>query len=162
MCTIRPWVKNGLSLHGLPSPVLTDTPKEKPSPTIRLVDSETSLHTPGTSKPSSTSSTPAAPLVSTPTLTTTTKTSHPISKHDKSTPEHRSSRVTLFGPRDKNYGSPHVTPPTGRARGKTVPFLGNSNSPKTPDSTRTDSALSWTPSTSSKHLTNWISGLLGR
>jgi hypothetical protein len=169
--TVRPWVKTGLSLHGLPSPVLAGPAKEKESTTIRLVDSPICLafDSPHTSRPSPAPSsqctlTPSAPPhISTRTLA-------PSSRLDsmQNIPECRTRSAVLFGSRDKNQipnqSSPR-TPSTGRARGKTVPLLGGS--PRTPESGttaggRADSALSWTPSSSSKNLAGWFSGLLGR
>lgn len=163
--TIRPWVKTGLSFHGLPSPVLADpSSKEKAIPTIRRVISPASLDSdsPHTSKPASA---PTTQDTSTPTPSARPQESafpsFSCSSSQQATPERRTPRAVLFGPRDKNHSSPQ-TPSTGRPRGKTVPLVGSS--PKTPEhvGARTDSAMSWTPSTSSRHLTSWFSGLLGR
>ena len=158
--TIRPWVKTGLSLHDLSSPILTDPPKERPSSTIRLVDASNCLDSdsPPAPRPSFTPSTQDTPTPCAP-AQVSMSTSTPRSDSNQDTPERRTPRAVLFGPRDKNSSNPR-TPSTGRPRGKTVPMVGTS--PKTPENRRTDSALSWTPSTSSKHLTSWFSGLLGR
>lgn len=165
--TVRPWVKTGLSLHGLPSPVLADAPKEKPSVTIRLVGSHSRLDadTPHSSRPGSAPSTRSTPTLS---AHPHVSASHPDPMQDRLTPERRTPRAELFRPRDEtwnqNQNQTHSSPQTpsmGRARGKTVPLL--RGSPRTPESGgRADSALSWTPSTSSKHLASWFSGLLGR
>lgn len=160
--TVRPWVTSGLFLHGLPSPVLVDTPKKESSLTIRLVDSQTrpESDSPETSRPSTAPSIPGIPTPSPCSPVESIHTSRPSSKQDGGTPEQRTPRSVLFGPRDKNQSSPHTPTPTARARGKTFPLLGSS--PRTPENGRSDSALSWTPSSSSKHLTTWFSGLLGR
>jgi hypothetical protein len=168
--TVRPWVKTGLSFHGVPSPLLRDPAKELESATIRLVDSPTRLacNSPHTSRPSSAPRSQCTPVPSAPPHVSTCAPAPSFRPNStQNIPECRTPRTVLFGPRDKNQiltqSSPR-TPSTGRARGKTVPLLGGS--PRTPESGttggRADSALSWTPSTSSKHLTSWFSGLLGR
>ncbi|KAF2872383.1 hypothetical protein BDV95DRAFT_382373 [Massariosphaeria phaeospora] len=159
--TVRPWVRTGLSLtmpvlgsSGLLStPISTDATAVTRSSTIRLVgttpatESLRSMQTPNHS-----SSTLAR---DTPTPKAASRFNHPSPTLDP--PEQpRAAKLNTLSMRDKP--SPK-TPPNARPRGKTVPLAGSKT--HTPERD-TDSVLSFTPSTSSKHIANWFSGLLGR
>lgn len=159
--TVRPWVRAGLPLampvtssSGLSSPVMTDGTDGR-MPTIRLVDSlfMGELQSIDGSRPNSAPPTRDTPTpISTPAL----KSLRPSFEQD--TTGRGTHQSVLFGPRNKKQASPQ-TPPIGRVRGMTVPLM--SSSPATPER-NSDSALSFTPSTSSKHIAHWFSGLLGR
>jgi hypothetical protein len=136
----------------------SDVSRLAPSPTIRVIR-------PTKSKPSGPDSSPELvdpPSSSskgsrTPTLTPTLAKSASMSR----TPGKRTPR-SLFSSRDRDKFSPH-TPSCSRPRGKTVPAytseLGFKS--KTPEKD-SDSVLSLTPSSSSRHIASWFSGLLGR
>lgn len=154
--TVRPWVRTGLPMY-FPQPVsvpttpsLSDPLQDKGLATIRIVDAipghNATTSTPPTSYTPDSLDTPTPPS---PLLPPTSRTS---SKQD------RTPRSNLFGARDRNTKSPQTPSSTGRKRGKTIPA---SSSPHTPEA-RPQSALSWTPSTSSTQVANWISGLLRR
>jgi hypothetical protein len=144
--TVRPWVETGLgpiqvfaNASNPLAPTSTQPPTAKHNPlgaTIRVVERTC---TPESTKRSSSGNASSTTLVTkdtTPTPTTAT---------------HLARKSLSFRSVDK-------TTPT-RARGNTVPVA------RTPDPERdrdADSVMSFTPSTSSRHLANWFSGLLGR
>jgi hypothetical protein len=158
--TVRPWVRAGpafaipvMSASGFPTPMMTDRTDSRLS-TIRLV--EPTCGTQFCQRMDRSRLSSASSTRDTPTPTHTLESSRPSSFSD--TQERRTSRSALFGPRDKTLPSPKSSL-TSRARGMTVPIV--SSSPSTPER-RSERALSITPSTSSKHIVNWFSGLLGR
>ena len=163
MYTVRPWVRNGVFKAGLPT--LPITPKSSISnlnsdfassilpSTIRLIESRS---TPDSLKPPNMSRSESFPLSRDSQISAPRPTPTPTS----STPERHTPRAALFGPREReeDKASPK-TPSTVRPRGNTIPTP--TSRAQTPERD-TDSVLSFTPSTSSKHIASWFSGLLGR
>lgn len=157
--TVRPWVRTSLPLaypsscsSGLSTPILSDLSSEKNASTTRLVDSIPILDLISTYESGRPASTPASSNTLTPPLPRTC----PQSRLRLPSSNHRSPES--LSRRDANHASPKTTP-TVRARGKTVPMI--SSRPHTPER-HTDSALGYTPGSSSKHIASWLSGLLGR
>ncbi|KAF2471642.1 AIP3-domain-containing protein [Lindgomyces ingoldianus] len=153
--SVRPWVRVGippLPISPVPSLVdisPNDLSQSAPSSTIRLVEPTPAPESPTPlQNPTYMSGTPTSEATSPPTAKPTSTTI---------VPERRTPRSSFFGPRDKDKASPK-TPPTVRPRGKTVPMA----VPSTPERADTASLHSFTPSTSSKHISSWFSGLLGR
>ena len=166
--TIRPWVKTGLPL-ALPCTNASDSrllnngrdahsrvqPNEAPLDkiSVNIIRSADPCTQPDFDNHEShrQSPSPLRDAFTPPTL----HSSRPSPR--EGTPITHWSRTALFGPRDKTL-SPK-TPPTIHIRGKTVPTT--TPSPRTLERS-SDSAVSFTPITSSRHIANWFSGLLGR
>ena len=149
--TVRPWVKVGLPQIPMPfshtsslSSSNADFLPPRTESSIRVVNR---TETTERKKRSS----PRGSLTPTPSLQ---KSASMSSTSDRRTPR------SLFSAREKDQPSPR-TPPSGRPRGKTIPSASTESGIRTPER-NTDSALSMTPSTSSKHIASWLSGLLGR
>ncbi|KAF2801173.1 AIP3-domain-containing protein [Melanomma pulvis-pyrius CBS 109.77] len=162
--TVRPWVKNGIFKAGMPRiPVSPDSsigtsnsdfastlPSTLSSTTIRIVDS---THTPNSLQIPDILRSESMPL------SRDSKTPTSMSAPGTISPERCTPNAVLFGPRDREKdGETPRTPPTVRPRGITIPMGSRAQTPERD----TDSVLSFTPSTSSKHITSWFSGLLGR
>jgi hypothetical protein len=164
--TIRPWVRNGLSVlpilgnaSNIAAPAITTPSTAVFGATIRVVESSLDSGSIYSSRGFETLRGRKSPAPSDRDASTPTPTLNGVpSDRDAPTPTltgrlSRTPKSLSFGGRGK------TTPP--RHRGMTVPADWRPRTPERRDTDR-DSVVSFTPSISSKHLANWFSGLLGR
>lgn len=156
--TVRPWVRSGFSMpatsySGALNAITLDGTDET-TQTIRWVDPASTGASPQSIDGSRSNSTSPARNPATPSQAL--RCSRPSSVHIKQV--HHASKSVLLNPRGQTWACPK-TPPSGRERGMAVPLKSSRPSIQDQDS---ESALRLTPSASSKHITHWLSGLLGR